>query len=479
MKRDDNYYDFTRRAILSQREACCMAEQMVLKAKYDDLLDFPLCEEGRQMLFHSLSHFRHDLLHTQFPPRRTRYSTYAIDLLADGIDFGIVTYPEDTKFDESGYPCPREDGGDSEQQRTYQRLMHIFIPTIPLKLWAEWNGVSLDTARAWAEQGRIRTFDEGGDETRVSGIQYLPDAPYQNKALPVRFHAPGVLPESLTAEYPFLGGEVFDILFTSERRGFDGRFSYSLRVISRPDAGAEPGVITMTLQEDERDAVLKALLSVERLRADMDSRYRSPVEADIFGAAYRYASLSPEAEDHAVLRKRKVSGACFNDSGDRRVPGFSIEVDCGALCTVSGYATNMNWRGENERVKATGGTGVDLAECRRRVLGEVDALSDVVGAYTDFKFKDLPWNRRILFITGVDIPDGVSDRDVLPVLKTLPDIAEQCFAFSPSLIIAAFPLDVSRERNYVGLFLDSGFSEVQDWQCPYTDYQIFYAYAKE
>src|SRR5699024_254182 len=126
--------------------------------------------------------------------RLPRYATYEIDLFHECLQLGLLVYPEGIQFDEHGYPCTDdedESGAESEddntEKPTYRPMIRIPIPTIPLKVWAEQNGVNRNTARAWVAQGRIKTFDEGGNECRVSAIQYLPDAPYANNKIHVRF----------------------------------------------------------------------------------------------------------------------------------------------------------------------------------------------------------------------------------------------------------------------------------------------------
>ena len=171
---DANYQNFCTNAILSRREACCVADAMLERCKENDL-DIPLSEEGRKVLTEALDHFAYLVRSIPLPKRLPRYATYEIGMFHECVQ---LVYQEGTQFDEHGYPCadneaePDDEDTEADKENPSCRLMiRVPIPTIPLKVWAEQNGVNRNTARAWVAQGRIKTFDDGGNECRVSAIR--------------------------------------------------------------------------------------------------------------------------------------------------------------------------------------------------------------------------------------------------------------------------------------------------------------------
>lgn len=472
---DTNYKNFCVNAILSQREVCCIADAMLAKCKGNDL-DIPLSEEGRQALKGALSHFTYLVRSIPFPKVLPRYSTYAIDLFPDCLQLGIVSYSEDTKFDEFGYPCvdqeaePNDENGEDDAKGPgYQSMLSIPIQTIPLKVWAKQNGVNRNTARAWVAQGRIKTFDDGSNECRVSVIQYLPDAPYTNSKILVRFRTPGVLPEKVTQKYPSLSGEVFDILFTSVKDG-----ACSLLIVSRAGRAEKLSVQTLTIREDERAAMVRTLLTAGELRPSMDQCYQSPVGDPLSGAPYRYASLHLTAEDATAIKGLRVVGSCKNDTGvdsGFAIPSFSIDVcDKGRgtpICSIYGRVFDAKRRPEETLLMAMFDRD-NLIECRNRVLA-------VVG---DHKKGTAPWNRHILFLTKIEKAPDADQGIVVSAIRNLPQLAKRGIVFSPDLLIAPVPLDEPNLDSIVKLLTDCGFAEVQEnKEEPYDDYRVFYAYA--
>ena len=161
---DANYQNFCTNAILSRREACCVADAMLERCKENDL-DIPLSEEGRKVLTEALDHFAYLVRSIPLPKRLPRYATYEIGMFHECVQLVLVVYQEGTQFDEHGYPCadneaePDDEDTEADKENPSCRLMiRVPIPTIPLKVWAEQNGVNRNTARAWVAQGRIKTF---------------------------------------------------------------------------------------------------------------------------------------------------------------------------------------------------------------------------------------------------------------------------------------------------------------------------------
>lgn len=471
---DTNYENFCVNAILSQREACCVADAMLERCKKNDL-DIPLSEEGRKVLLEVLYPFTYLVRSIPFPKQLPRYATYAIDLFHECIQLGLVVYPDGTQFDEHGYPCTdREsdpddvDKDEKTENSTYRLMIRIPIPTIPLKVWAEQNGVNRNTARAWVAQGRIKTFNDGGNECRVSAIQYLPDAPCSNNKIHVRFRTPGVLSEKVVKKYPSLAGEVLDILITPIEDGV-----CNLIIISRPPEG-KLGAQSLAIREDERAALVRTLLKDGSLKPSMDQYYRPPVGDPLSGAPYRYASLQPTAEDIAAVEDLRIVSSCENDTdadGRFSMPRFSIEVydedNEKPVCIFAGKTINAKPTPEETLLLAVFDSN-DLIECRNRVFA-------VVGGP---KQGDTPWNQNIMFLTGVEYSNS-ADKGVLEsVIRTLPHSASRGFSFSPSLLIAPVPLDDGNLDGIANLLERCGFAEVQENKDdPYDDYRVFYAYA--
>lgn len=471
---DTNYENFCINAILSQREACCVADAMLERCKKNDM-DIPLSEEGRKVLMKVLYQFAYLVRSIPFPKRLPRYATYEIDLFHECLQMGLVIYPEDTQFDEHGYPCSDEedelgDGAeeDATEKPTYRLMIRIPIPTIPLKVWAEQNGVNRNTARAWVAQGRIKTFDEGGNECRVSAIQYLPDAPYANNKIHVRFRTPGVLPEKVVKKYPSLAGEVLDILITPVEDG-----ACTLIIISKPPEG-KLGAQSLTIREDERAALVRTLLKDGDLKPSLDQCYRPPVGDPLSGAPYRYASLQPTAEDIAAVKDFRIVGSCENDTGADggfSMPRFSIEVYDGydekPICIFAGKTLNAKPTPEETLLLAVFDPN-DLIECRNRVYTMVGGPSQ----------GDAPWNQNIMFLTEIEYSNSADEGVLESIIRTLPHFANRGFSFSPSLLIAPVPLDDGNLDGLANLLTRCGFAEVQeDKNDPYDDYRVFYAYA--
>ena len=474
MQMDTNYQNFCVNAILSQREACCVADAMLERCKKNDL-DIPLSEESRKVLMEVLYQFAYLVRSIPFPKRLPRYATYEIDLFHECLQMGLVIYPEDTQFDEHGYPCSDEedelgDGAeeDATEKPTYRLMIRIPIPTIPLKVWAEQNGVNRNTARAWVAQGRIKTFDEGGNECRVSAIQYLPDAPYANKKIHVRFRTPGFLPEKVVKKYPSLAGEVLDILITPVKDGV-----CTLIIISRPPEG-KLGAQSLTIREDERAALVRTLLKDGDLKPSLDQCYRPPVGDPLSGAPYRYASLQPTAEDVAAVKDLRIVSSCENDTGadgEFSMPRFSIEAYDGddekPICIFAGKTLNAKPTPKETLLLAVFDPD-DLIECRNRVYTAVGGP----------KQGDAPWNQNIMFLTGVEYSNSADEGVLESVIRTLPHSASRGFSFSPSLLIAPVPLDDGNLDGIANLLERCGFAEVQENKDdPYDDYCVFYAYA--
>lgn len=471
---DTNYQNFCVNAILSQREACCVADAMLERCKKNDL-DIPLSEEGRKVLMEVLYQFAYLVRSIPFPKRLPRYATYEIDLFHECLQLGLVVYPEGTQFDEHGYPCTDdedESGAESEddntEKPTYRPMIRIPIPTIPLKVWAEQNGVNRNTARAWVAQGRIKTFDEGGNECRVSAIQYLPDAPYANNKIHVRFRTPGVLPEKVVKKYPSLAGEVLDILITPVEDG-----ACTLIIISKPPEG-KLGAQSLTIREDERAALVRTLLKDGDLKPSLDQCYRPPVGDPLSGAPYRYASLQPTAEEIAAVKDFRIVGSCENDTGADggfSMPRFSIEVYDGydekPICIFAGKTLNAKPTPEETLLLAVFDPN-DLIECRNRVYTMVGGPSQ----------GDAPWNQNIMFLTEIEYSNSADEGVLESIIRTLPHFANRGFSFSPSLLIAPVPLDDGNLDGLANLLTRCGFAEVQeDKNDPYDDYRVFYAYA--
>ena len=471
---DTNYENFCINAILSQREACCVADAMLERCKKNDM-DIPLSEEGRKVLTEVLYHFAYLVRSIPFPKRLPRYATYEIDLFHECLQLGLVIYPEGTRFDEHGYPCSDEedepDDGDEEdaaEKPTYRPMIRIPIPTIPLKVWAEQNGVNRNTARAWVAQGRIKTFDEGGNECRVSAIQYLPDAPYANNKIHVRFRTPGVLPEKVVKKYPSLAGEVFDILITPVEDG-----ACTLIIISKPPEG-KPGAQSLTIREDERAALVRTLLKDGDLKPSLDQCYRPPVGDPLSGAPYRYASLQPTAEDVAVVKDLRIVSSCENDTGADggfSMPRFSMEFynddEEAPICSLAGKTINAKPTPEETLLLAVFDPN-DLIECRNRVF------STIGGAKQGYA----PWNQNIMFLTGIEYPISMGEDVLESIIRTLPHSANRGLSFSPSLLIAPVPLDDANLDGIANLLTRCGFAEVQENKDdPYDDFRVFYAYA--
>ena len=437
MQMDTNYQNFCVNAILSQREACCVADAMLERCKKNDL-DIPLSEESRKVLMEVLYQFAYLVRSIPFPKRLPRYATYEIDLFHECLQLGLLVYPEGTQFDEHGYPCTDdedESGAESEddntEKPTYRPMIRIPIPTIPLKVWAEQNGVNRNTARAWVAQGRIKTFDEGGNECRVSAIQYLPDAPYANNKIHVRFRTPGFLPEKVVKKYPSLAGEVLDILITPVKDGV-----CTLIIISRPPEG-KLGAQSLTIREDERAALVRTLLKDGDLKPSLDQCYRPPVGDPLSGAPYRYASLQPTAEDVAAVKDLRIVSSCENDTGadgEFSMPRFSIEAYDGddekPICIFAGKTLNAKPTPKETLLLAVFDPD-DLIECRNRVYTAVGGP----------KQGDAPWNQNIMFLTGVEYSNSADEGVLESVIRTLPHSASRGFSFSPSLLIAPVPLD--------------------------------------
>ena len=474
MQMDTNYQNFCVNAILSQREACCVADAMLERCKKNDL-DIPLSEESRKVLMEVLYQFAYLVRSIPFPKRLPRYATYEIDLFHECLQLGLLVYPEGIQFDEHGYPCTDdedESGAESEddntEKPTYRPMIRIPIPTIPLKVWAEQNGVNRNTARAWVAQGRIKTFDEGGNECRVSAIQYLPDAPYANNKIHVRFRTPGFLPEKVVKKYPSLAGEVLDILITPVKDGV-----CTLIIISRPPEG-KLGAQSLTIREDERAALVRTLLKDGDLKPSLDQCYRPPVGDPLSGAPYRYASLQPTAEDVAAVKDLRIVSSCENDTGadgEFSMARFSIEAYDGddekPICIFAGKTLNAKPTPKETLLLAVFDPD-DLIECRNRVYTAVGGP----------KQGDAPWNQNIMFLTGVEYSNSADEGVLESVIRTLPHSASRGFSFSPSLLIAPVPLDDGNLDGIANLLERCGFAEVQENKDdPYDDYCVFYAYA--
>lgn len=475
---DTNYNNFCANAILSQREVCCIADEMLEKCK-ENKLDIPLSEDGREVLAGVLSHFSYLVRSISFPKQLARYSTYVIDIFPDRIQFGFTAYAEDTKFDKFGYPCiePVEELGngdgegaaDEDPDYRYKPIFSIPIPTIPLKVWAEQNGVNRNTARTWVAQGRLKTFDDGGNECRISAIQYVPDAPYENKKIPIRFRNPGNLPEKVVKKYPSLAGEVFDILLTPvENRVCE------ISIVSRAESAGQLEAQTFAIREDERDAIIRALLSTGEIRSTLEQYYHPPVGDSISVDQYRFASIRLTAEDISRVEQLRVVSSCINDTdlaSGYAAPNFSIKVyeDKGPLpiCSIGGNALVSTHRPEESVMMALFDEH-DLLECKNRVLA-------VVGGPQKGK---APWNQGILFLTKIEYAPDADLAAVATVVRNLPRSAERGFAFSPNLLIAPVPLDKPNLDSIIKLLTDCGFAEVQENENePYEDYRVFYAYA--
>ena len=471
---DANYQNFCTNAILSRREACCVADAMLERCKENDL-DIPLSEEGRKVLTEALDHFAYLVRSIPLPKRLPRYATYEIGMFHECVQLVLVVYQEGTQFDEHGYPCadneaePDDEDTEADKENPSCRLMiRVPIPTIPLKVWAEQNGVNRNTARAWVAQGRIKTFDDGGNECRVSAIQYVPDAPYSNNKIHVRFRTPGVLPEKVVKKYPSLAGEVLDILITPIEDG-----ACRLIIISRPPEG-KLGAQSLTIREDERSTLVRTLLKDGDLKPSMDQYYRSPVGDPLSGAPYRFASLQPTAEDIGALEKLRVVSSCRNDTaedGGFSMPKFSIEVygedDEVPICTRAGKTLNAKPTPKETLLLAVFDPN-DLIECRNRVFTAVGGP----------KQGDASWNQNIMFLTGIEYSTSADEIVVESVVRTLPFSANRGFSFSPSLLIAPVPLDDPNLDGIAKLLMRCGFAEVQENKDdPYDDYRVFYAYA--
>ena len=474
MQMDTNYQNFCVNAILSQREACCVADAMLERCKKNDL-DIPLSEESRKVLMEVLYQFAYLVRSIPFPKRLPHYATYEIDLFHECLQLGLVVYPEGTQFDEHGYPCTDdedESGAESEddntEKPTYRPMIRIPIPTIPLKVWAEQNGVNRNTARAWVAQGRIKTFDEGGNECRVSAIQYLPDAPYANKKIHVRFRTPGFLPEKVVKKYPSLAGEVLDILITPVKDGV-----CTLIIISRPPEG-KLGAQSLTIREDERAALVRTLLKDGDLKPSLDQCYRPPVGDPLSGAPYRYASLQPTAEDVAAVEKLRVASVCRNDTDEANgvsMPRFSMEFynedEDEPICSITGKTVNAKPTPEETLLLAVFDPN-DLIECRNRVFSTIGGP----------KQGYAPWNQSIMFLTGIEYPIDAGKGILESIVRTLPRSANKGLSFSPTLLIATVPLDDANLDGIAELLERCGFAEVQeDKNDPYDDYRVFFAYA--
>lgn len=463
---DQNTVNFMKGATISKRELTYALDAWIQKCK-DGKFEISLCDEGKKALLYTLEKLSTMVAGANLPTITEPLTTYVIDLFADTLQLGIYTYPEGTEFDEDGMERPVEVTEDADIKETgkdpYKLIFCVNIPTIPLSVWAKQNKIMLVTAKSWVQKGRMQTFSDGGHNLRVSAIQYVPYALYENKQSGLRFRGPVRFPEKVTAKHPSLAGEVLEVVVAKSNTVPD---SFHILIVSKLDTKETPSVQQFTLRESQRNSLVNALLSADGMRSVMEQHYHSPIGEIEPGSAYRFAHIKPHKEDPKALFEMEIIGTTENRNITRTpFPAFTLSVGASEqlVCELSGLLMTTHHLKEVNLLYALFGE-FDAIEMRNRVL-------TVTGGH---KKGDYPWNKQILFIHQMTA--GQDTEKIGMFLRSLKVLSSRAFAFDASLIIAALPLDSDGLDENAGYLVEAGFQEVQDTDDPYKDVRLFYAY---
>lgn len=469
---------FLNGAILNKRELCyCIAEWQ--KKCNDGNFEIALCEESQKCLKSKLAKFARNVKAMDIGAITTPFTTFSVLLYAGGIQLGLVTYGKNVDFDENGHPIypdtdPNVEEVNPDDDDTYELIYREHIPSIPISVWEEWNNVKHSTAKSWVQKERMQTFNDGSRNLRVSPIQYVPDALYDDDAAYVRLRLAGRrLPEEVVNKYPALSGEIFDIMIPGIAKSDKACKVY---ILSRKDGDEKISMSEQIYRANERKPFIKTVASAEGVRSTMEQHYHSPIGEISSGAKFRAAETNTTEEQVKLLREMHISGVCKNNDilpyPDYPVFTLTFSQNDTKLFEISGTFVTEDSNSSGLRLARAIYFGDKGEEYRNIVLEKIGN-----GAIENKDLLKFSWNRHSLLIRQVEIFDGTTDEQIVAAFSCLRWLANHAFGYSEALLIAAlYPeMDGENHERIINCLESAGYEHVDNEDSD-DEIVLYYAY---
>lgn len=439
-----NFEPMLAKALRNKAEITYCVDEWLQRLK-EKKLDIELCDKAVRILRNYLKVFRRNILAMNIPMLVKPNQEYSIDIFDDAIQLGLVTWEENARFDNEGFPI------DSEED--YKLAMAVPIPSIPLDSWCEMNQVKPGTARQWISRERMRAVKEGRD-LRVSPIQYVPDALFANTTRAVRFDGLGELPENISAKFPFLSGTILCIMLLGRRE------KDNVLVISYAAEGEQPTSHSHTVSDAERTWLLRALLKSDAVRCRDERHFHSPLPDANWAGKERFPIITPAKEDVKVVFDAGVMGKCQGALRSKSGPIFELVMGNGDY--VKGTVFHLHEDAEEGLMRAIFGKD-EGAELREGLMNQAHVTLSA----------NYPWDEYVLLVTEMK----VSKENAL-VLKSLRYCAQKTCAVETSMTAFALKKDTSDTEANAEIILGAGYREVMPGEDYEWEHRLFFAYTQ-
>jgi len=445
----NNFEPMQAKALRNKAEvAYCVDEWISLLEQRK--LEIELCEDAVQILRDRLMAFRQNILAMRIPTLTAQNMEYVLDIFDNNIQFGLVTWNEDVRFDEEGIPMD----GDEK----YELLMSVGIPYVSLDKWCEMNDVKPGTARQWVSRKRMRVVKEGRD-LRISPIQYVPDAFFANKSRNIRFDGLRKLPEDIVTKFPFLGGIVVCIILLGDK---SSKGENNIFVISKEDEDGTASGHPHTISETERAWLLRALLASDVIRCHSEQHYHSPLPEASWAKKSRFPVVTPTKDEVKMFFDLNITGKCRGMLKWGENPSFELTLEDGDY--IKGSVVHLLVGPEESLFRALFGSSDE--ELR-------EGLINKAGVNLHARY---PWDEYVLLVTDMRVtPDANGDA---VVLKGLHYIAEKTCAVRTTMTAFALKREAAETEASAAIIGRCGYQEILSDGIYKWKNRLFFGYTK-